>query len=114
MRWLFQPLLNPIAFCPNSEPIRQVQYLRVENQILRKTLSKRLFADPRRDGRIRESAMLSPSQINGPSTSNAMDPSSARKDSEDCCVRIIEKRLRNTRMNIFTLRGFFDRILLIS
>ena len=40
MRWLFQPLLNLISSSSDSELAKQVEYLKAENQILRKRLNK--------------------------------------------------------------------------
>jgi cell shape-determining protein MreC len=43
MKWLFHPLLLLIATSTESELAKQVEYLKAENQILRKRIHKRLF-----------------------------------------------------------------------
>ena len=40
MRWLFQPLLLLVAKSTESELAKQVEYLKAENQILRKRLPR--------------------------------------------------------------------------
>jgi len=47
MRWLYQPLLLLLASSTDSDLAKQVEYLRAENQILRKRLGKRPYlAEP--------------------------------------------------------------------
>ena len=43
MNWLFQPLLLLVAKSTDSELAKQVEYLKAENAILRKQLTKRLL-----------------------------------------------------------------------
>jgi len=52
MRWLFQPLLNLISSSTDTELSRQVEYLRAENEMLRKRLPKRLLPTPDEKGLI--------------------------------------------------------------
>src|SRR6185369_10738578 len=43
MRWLFQPLLMLVAKSSQSDLAHQVEYLKAENQMLRKRLGKRPY-----------------------------------------------------------------------
>jgi putative transposase len=43
MKWLFQPLLLLVARSTESELAKQVEFLKAENQILRKRLPRCLF-----------------------------------------------------------------------
>jgi putative transposase len=45
MRWLYQPLLLLLANSTDSDLAKQVEYLRAENQILRKQLGKRPYLE---------------------------------------------------------------------
>jgi putative transposase len=43
MRWFYQPLLLLLASSTDSELAKQVEYLKAENQILRRLLDKRPY-----------------------------------------------------------------------
>ena len=43
MKWLFHPLLLLIARSTESELAKQVEYLKAENQMLRKRITKRVM-----------------------------------------------------------------------
>ena len=45
MRWFFQPLLLLLANSADSDLAKLVQYLKAENEILRKHLGKRPFLE---------------------------------------------------------------------
>src|SRR5262245_58953765 len=43
MRWLYHPLLTLIARSTNSELAKQVEFLKAENQMLRRRLTRKVY-----------------------------------------------------------------------